>query len=72
MVPSVSLFQPILLVAWFSRIDTKCPLLSMEQCLPMGPMMVLYQYLNRQLISNDYTIAIFNDVFVYTCTLSKY
>ena len=37
-----------------------------EQCLPMGPMMVLYQYLNRQLISNDYLFSS-----VYTFGYSK-
>ena len=35
-----------------------------EQCLPIGPMMVLYQYLNRQLISNGY---LFSSVYTYIC-----
>ena len=33
-----------------------------EQCLLMGPKMVLYQYLNRQLISNSY---LFSSVYTF-------
>ena len=37
-----------------------------DQCLPMGPMMVLYHYLNRQVISNGYLF-----LSVYTFAYSK-
>ena len=37
-----------------------------EQCLPMGPMMVLYQYLNRQLISNGYLRIFSVYIFAYS------